>query len=132
MKQKQKPLPRPDPYSRVQDMRLTLPYQFLLLCKLLGLPPQKVLTNFMVDAGCERISPPGVRVSAMDYFIRCGYGQDFYKPEDIRQMLWELEAISMLCSDEGSVEQIREHARWRDHQHAYWYKKWHGKIRRKQ
>jgi hypothetical protein len=44
MTKKKKPVkpvekPKPGPYSREQDIRLDLPYQFMLLCKLVQVPP---------------------------------------------------------------------------------------------
>jgi hypothetical protein len=51
---KQKPKPnlkwQTGDYERHADFRFTLPYQFLLLCKLLNVTPEQVLRDFMDNA----------------------------------------------------------------------------------
>jgi len=39
-------------YARTQEFRFTLPYQFLLLCKLIEVPPGQLLLDFMDNLSC--------------------------------------------------------------------------------
>ena len=142
MKQKQakKPLLKPKHkwqtgnYSRVQEVRLMQPYQFLLLCKLVETPPMKMIKEFMTHVsgdGSERAQDEGCRTKAIDYFIQCGYGQGFYTESELRQLLKDLDAIGSLWPDDASMKLIERHAKWRDKYHDYWFKKWYRKTRRK-
>jgi len=122
------------PYRRTQEMRFTIPVQFLRLCKLMDVPPVDVLHEFMVNTGCEsfnRKPDDAIREKAIDYFIQCGYGQDFYTEADIRKMFKELDAIGMLWPSNAKMKLIDRHAKWRNRYYKYWFRKWHNKIRRK-
>jgi hypothetical protein len=108
--------------------------QFLLLCKLVQVPPEKMLRDFMTNVGCDswnRSSNEAQRTTATAYFMECGYGQDFYTPEDLRQIIWELDAIGGLWPQGAKMELIDLQAKWRDKYQEYWFKKWYRKIRRK-
>jgi hypothetical protein len=122
-------------YSRDQQVRIDQPYQFMLLCKLVGVPPMKMLNDFMTNIGGDsfnRTKNGECRSKAADYFIQCGYGQDFYSEPDIRQMLRELDTMGGLWPEGDKWKIIKRHAKWRDYyQDNYWFKKWYRKPRRK-
>lgn len=121
-------------YERLQELKIMFPYQFLLLCKLVQVPPKTMLHHFMHDLGREswqRHQDEGIRTSTADYFLLRGYGQDYYTPEDLRKMLHELDCIGSLWPENGSMKLIDKHARWRDHYYKYWFNKWFYKVRRK-
>ena len=121
-------------YLRFQEIRFTLPWQFLYLCKLTGVTPHDVLDQFMNNLGQEswkRSPNDGVRQTAIDYFIQCGYGQDFYNQEDLRSMFRELDAIGSLWPRNGKEKLIDLHAKWRNKYHDHWFKKWYYQARRK-
>ena len=69
--------------------------------------------------------------TAINYLIQCGYGQDYYSEEDIRQMLHELSSVSALWPAGSNSKMIDHHALWRERYYKYWFRKWHQKIRRK-
>ena len=133
MKEKQPPKPaaQPDPYSRFQTLQLILPAQFVLLCKLVRVPPRRVLMHFMINTGREHYAgwDDRTRMYVMDYFIRCGYGQDHYSQDDLLQLFRELEAIAMLWPHEGDLAQMREYGQWRRKYRQYWFKKWQARGR---
>lgn len=120
-------------YERRQEITITLPFQFLLLCKLVQIPPRQMLYDFMVNLGQESYSKqdPEAKQYAMEYFISCNYGQDFYTMRDIRDVFKELQAIASLYPREGKMKFKEQHVEWRDSYYKYWFTKWWRKIRRK-
>jgi hypothetical protein len=122
-------------YDRNQEVRLDQPYQFMLLCKLVGVPPMRMINDFMTNLGGDssnRAKNEGCRSTAVEYFIQCGYGQDYYSQPDIRQILRELDTMGGLWPVGDKWKIIKRHAKWRDYyQDNYWFKKWYRKTRRK-
>jgi len=126
--------PKQGPYSREQDIRLDLPYQFMLLCKLVQVPPERMLRDFMTNVGrdsWDRSPNETKRTTALAYFMECGYGQDFYTPEDLRQIFWYMDAIGGLWPRGAKMEMIDLQAKWRNRYYKYWFKKWYYKVRRR-
>jgi hypothetical protein len=120
-------------YSRTQDFHLTLPYQFLLLCKLVDTPPQRLLIDFMDNLSCgswKRQGRDQAKEKLIEYFLEHGYGQGHYSPEDLRQMFTEMDAVGLLFPNDDS-DMIDTYAAWREKHYKYWFKKWWGKYRRK-
>jgi hypothetical protein len=121
-------------YRRIQDRRITYPWQFLYLCKLCAITPDDVLNQFLSDMGQEsfkRSNNPQVRQITIEYFIQRGYGQDFYTEQDIRKMFGELDAIGSLWPQDANMKLIDRHAKWRNKYQDYWFKKWYYKVRRR-
>jgi len=124
------PLPDMDwqtgPYARFARFNFILPYQFLLLCRLMEVTPERVLMDFMTQLGGEGTGPEEqdtTRAYLVHYFIARGYGQQYYTPEQIRQVFAYLGAISMLFP--GDDEQMMEdHVLWRAQYLHYWFHKW--------
>ncbi len=76
-----------------------LPYQFLLLCKLMEVTPEDVIRDFITNLDCgswEREGKDKAKEHLINYFIECGYGQKFYTIEDIRQMFKEMDSLGAL------------------------------------
>ena len=118
--------------ERSLEYRTMMPWQFLLLCKLTNTKPEKILHDFMCNVGMEGYGLGEVqRAKAMEYFISCGYGQDFYTVEDIRKIGKEMESISTLFPSNGKMKLIDLHSKWRKRYYKYWLKKWFMKIRRR-
>jgi len=122
-------------YARFQDFHFWMPYQFLLLCKLMNTTPKDVLLNFMdtLDCGSWKREEKGnkERQLLIDYFIECDYGKDFYTEEDRRKMFEEMNAVGIVWPQNAKMKLIDLHSKWRDKYHTYWFKKWFRKIRRK-
>lgn len=120
-------------YKRDQTIRFTLPWQFVYLCKLAEVPPDEVLDRFMNDLGHEswkRRENDAVREVLVNYFILCGYGQQWYSEQDVRQMFKELDAIGSLWPRDAKMKLIDLHAKWRNKYQRYWFRKWFRKPRR--
>ena len=121
-----------DEYSRTQEFRFTLPYQFLLLCKLVDAPPRELLLDFMDNLSCgswKREDREKAKEKLIDYFLEHGYGQHYYTPENLRTLFREMDAAGLLFPTNDS-EMIDIYAKWRESHHKYWFKKWFGKHRR--
>ncbi|ANI90689.1 hypothetical protein A9P82_08460 [Arachidicoccus ginsenosidimutans] len=111
-----------------------LPYSFLLIAKLVNVPPDDLVTDFMDNLSCgswKREGRDKAKEKLVDYFIAHGYGQDYYTEDDIRTMFKELDAIGVSWPDEGNSKMIDLYAKWRNKHYNYWFKKWWRKIRRK-
>ena len=120
-------------YQRQQELKFTLPYQFLLLCKLMNVTPQKLLLDFMENISCGSQNREGrdkVRTKLIEYFLEHGYGQEYYSPDDIQVIFKELDAIGMLYPANASPAFINEHTRWRENYHTWWFEKWFNKNKR--
>ena len=121
-------------YERFAKFKLSLPYQFLLLCKLMGITPRQVIIDFLDSLDCgswKREGRDQAKEKLIDYFIELGYGKDYYIPEDIRGIFKEMDSIGRLFPNNGKMKLVDLHAKWRDKYHNYWFKKWFRKIRRK-
>ena len=122
-------------YARMAEFHFWIPYQFLLLCKLMNVTPQDVVLRFMDTLDCgswkrEEISEKA-RQLIIDYFIECGYGKDFYTEEDRRKIFEEMNAVGIVFPRDGKTKLIDLHSKWRDKYQNYWFKKWFRKIRRR-
>ncbi|WP_156522633.1 hypothetical protein [Arachidicoccus ginsenosidimutans] len=121
-------------YSRYVEWEDILPYSFLLIAKLVNVPPDDLVTDFMDNLSCgswKREGRDKAKEKLVDYFIAHGYGQDYYTEDDIRTMFKELDAIGVSWPDEGNSKMIDLYAKWRNKHYNYWFKKWWRKIRRK-
>src|SRR3954471_21737915 len=82
-------------YARHADFHFILPYQFLLLCRLMDITPEQVLNDFMDNLSCgswKREGRDNAKAKLIEYFIELGYGQQQYAVEDIRSMFKEMDA----------------------------------------
>lgn len=121
-------------YERHADFRFTLPYQFLLLCKLMDVTPDQLLTDFMDNLSCgswKREGRDKAKEKLVEYFIEHGYGQDLYSAEDIRAIFKEMDAVGLVWPDNAKMGMIDMYSAWRKKHHSYWFKKWFRKPRRK-
>lgn len=66
----------------------------------------------------------------IEYFLEHKYGQDYYTPEDLREIFREMDAVGMLFPLDDT-EMVDIYANWRDKHYKYWFEKWWGKCRRK-
>jgi len=124
---------RTKPYALHQDFNFIMPIQFLLICRLLQVEPHKVLYQFMCNLGQENYANgPEQKITAKDYFLSCGYGQELFTDAEIDQIFEELNNISSLWPKNGPMKLIDLHGKWRKRYYRYWFKKWFWKFRRVQ
>ncbi|HEX7756154.1 MAG TPA: hypothetical protein VF421_12460 [Niabella sp.] len=120
------------PYERFARYHFTLPYQFLLLCRLMEVTPETILLDFMVNLGCESRNREGreaARQHLIDYFIAHGYGQQYYTPEQISQVFKEMDAVGLLFPQEDDTL-LDAYVLWREKHQRSWFQKWFQKPRR--
>jgi len=114
-------------YNRNIEIKCILPYQFLLLCKLMDITPEQLITDFMDNLSCgswKRKGRDEAKKKLIDYFIEHGYGQHHYAVEDIRAIFREMDAIGMLWPQQANTEFVERHAQWVSEYHTYWFNKW--------
>lgn len=120
-------------YKRQTEFKFTLPYQFLLLCKLMDVTPQQVLSDFMDNISCgswKREGRDKAKNKLIEYFLEHGYGQQYYTVNEIESIFKELDAIGMLYPKGANTDIINEHTRWRENYHTWWFEKWFNKNKR--
>jgi hypothetical protein len=119
---------RSKPYARCQTFDLILPYQFVLLCRMLQVTPEQVLYNFMCNLGQEGYSQGDEqKLMAMEYLIACKHGQPLYTETDIRTMVAGLDEISGLFPWKGKTHLKDIRTQYRSRYQQYWYRKWYPK-----
>lgn len=108
------------------------PLQFLYLCKLTEVHPNTILHDFVLNISMEnRGLGEQQRSLAMEYFIKCGYGQQFYSEDEIRKFMREMEALSSLFPTDCHPNFIDMHTAWREKYDHYWFEKWFYQVRRR-
>lgn len=118
-------------YSQHLELSMILPQQFIMICRLLQVDPQKVLFQFMTNLGQEGYSSgEEPQTCAKDYFLSCGYGQELYTYGEIEQMFEELRTIGALWPKGAKMRLVNIHREWRKNYYRYWYRKWFGRIGR--
>lgn len=121
-------------YDRHANFNFMLPYQFLLLCRLMDVTPEKIVIDFMDNLSCsswKREGRDAAKEHLINYFVEYAYGQQHYTEADIRQIFREMDAVGMLFPSENNDKVLDLYAKWRDKHHTWWFKKWFRKARRK-
>lgn len=122
--------------SKNRDYNLSVPANFRMLCAITETRPEKILHDFMWNVSYMMTKASDEqRKAAAEYFILCGYGQDMYPEQDIRQIFRELDAKRCLWPDRDDQaindEQRDLHYTWGHMYMQCWFKKWFWKVRRK-
>ncbi|HEV7780575.1 MAG TPA: hypothetical protein VGO58_04880 [Chitinophagaceae bacterium] len=121
-------------YERHAEFRFILPYQFLLLCRLVDITPEEMVRDFMDNLSCgswKREGRDKAKEHLADYFIAHGYGRHHYSEEEIREMFREMDALGLLFPREGKTKLLDLYAAWRDKHSGYWFRKWFRKPGRR-
>ncbi len=118
-------------YDRFARFSFILPYRFLLLCRLIEIPPQEMLEDFMASLGFEGAGPEGntAQKHLLYYFLAKGYGQQYYTRREIHRIFAEMNAINVLFPN-GDETRIEAHVIWRDDRQHRWFNDWFQKARR--
>ena len=114
-------------FDRHAEFKFILPYQFLLLCKLMDVTPETVVLDFLDNLNYSSWKKEGrenAREILVDYFIEHGYGQHHYDPENIRQIFKEMEAVGLLFPNNSKEKMLDSYVDWREKHYKYWFKKW--------
>jgi hypothetical protein len=117
-------------FQRTQNLKFELPLQFLMICKLVNVSPEEIISDFMDNlafGSWKREGREKARQLIVDYFIAQGYGRDLYSPEDIKSLFAELDAMGLLFPKDGEPQIIDAYSSWRDNHRRYWFEKWYNK-----
>lgn len=118
--------------AQVVELRVQLSCQFMMLCSLLDLEPERIIRDFLTTLGAESYGKQGdAQQLLVDYFVDSGYGQPSYSKGDIRRILEELKALGTLWPDGEERKVVDKHVAWQRVYHKYWYRKWYYKLRKK-
>jgi hypothetical protein len=132
--QKPKPKWQTGDYDRRAELNFTLPYPFLLLCRLMDVTPKQVIRDFADNLSCgswKREGRDKAKEHLINYFIAHGYGQHHYPEEDIREIFKEMDALGLLFPANGKEKMIDVYSKWREKHYPHWFKQWFRKPRRK-
>ena len=135
---KGKPQPRMDwqvdEYDRFPEVRLVLPYQFLLLCRLVDKPPLELINDFMHNLSHGSYKREGrgkLRKLLRKYFLLHGYGQHRYTKKEIYKLFSEMNAVGLLFPQHAPDKLSDLYCQWRTEYHHFWFNKWFGKNNRR-
>jgi len=120
-------------FGRYADFKFVLPYQFLLICRLMDVTPETVVSDFMDNLSCgswKRQGRDEAKEKLIAYFIEHKYGQHHYSSQDIQQIFKELDAIGLLFPKDAKDKMLDLHSKWREKYYHYWFKKWFKKPRK--
>jgi len=125
-----------DDYAETQEFSFFIPYGVLMLCKCWNCTPNELLTGFLdnLNGGAwKRAGREEAKQHLHNYIIAMHYGQGFYRREEIRTQLTELDALGAQWPGHGdsNKKMINHYCRWRDKYKNYWFKKWFRKNNRK-
>ncbi|HLP36123.1 hypothetical protein [Lacibacter sp.] len=137
-----KKLPKPilkwqtEDHASTQEFRFHIPQGILMLCKCWDCTPNQLLSDFIdnLNAGSwKREGREEAKQHLQNYIIAMHYGQGFYRQDEIRTQLSELDALGAQWPGYGhdSKKMIKRYCRWRDHYTHYLFKKWFRKNNRK-
>ncbi|PVD51085.1 hypothetical protein DC498_16860 [Terrimonas sp.] len=121
-------------YERHAEFKFVLPYQFLLLCRLVDKTPEDIILDFADNLSCDTWDREGrdeAKEHLINYFIAHGYGQHHYSEQDIREMFKEMDALGLLFPKHGKTKLVDLYTNWRDKHLTHFFKKWFKKPGRK-
>jgi hypothetical protein len=119
--------------SQSIDLRLRIPCDVVMICKLTGIEPEKLIKDFLTTLALEKSSKvsQAAKDASVEYFVRSSYGNQFYSEDEIRQMFRELQNVQDLWLEDTSSKFIDHHSRWLSKYWKQWFKRWYNKVRRK-
>jgi hypothetical protein len=100
----------------------------------MDITPEQMVRDFMDNLSCGSWNRQGrdkAKEHLINYFIEHGYGQHYYKEDDVREIFKEMDAIGLLFPNNGNSKMVDLYAKWRDKHQTYWFKQWFRKPRRK-
>jgi len=120
-------------YDRRLNLQTILPYQFLLLCKILDTTPVDMIIDFLDNlshASWKREGKDAAKQKLVEYILLCGYGKNYYSLDEIQQIFKELDAIGMIFPSNGETKLIDQYVAFREPYQDYWFNQWYYKARR--
>jgi hypothetical protein len=125
---------RDKPWDGAQtlDVKLRIPCDVVMLCKLTNVSPEDLLSVFLSCLAVEndKKNSEAAKEASINFFIRSGYGKKYYSEEELREMFKQLAIINDLWPGNASSRFIDVHAHWRKKYWKQWFKSWYWKVRR--
>lgn len=118
--------------SQSLELRLRIPCDVVMLCRLMDIEPERVIKDFLTGLALEKDAkiPESAKEACVEFFIKSGYANQYYSEEEVRQMFTELATVNTLWPDHASSKFIEHHSLWRKKYWKQWFKAWYRKIRR--
>ncbi len=113
-------------YARNARFKFILPYPFLLLCRLMEVTPEEVLSDFMDNLSCgswRREGRDRAKEHLIQYFISHGYGQHHFREEEIGEIFKEMDAVGLLFPTKAKPNLLDLYSDWRDEHFKWWFHK---------
>ena len=114
-------------YCPKQTLTFEWPLQLLMICKLVNITPEQLLTDFIENisfGSWKREGRERSRQLLTEYFIEHGYGNEYYSADELKKMISELDAMALLFPRDGQPRHLDAYSRWRENQQEYWFQKW--------
>lgn len=119
--------------SKPRKVDLTIPSKFRMLCAILNVKAEIILSDFMwtMSYSYSNDATERKRKAAIKFFLICGYGQPNYTENDIREIFKELKAQRILYNTTKQMPQDDRELYWKnDHMYIqHWFKRWFYKTR---
>lgn len=117
-------------YSRQISFNFILPYDFLLLCRILNLTPGTVLTDFLKNLSAFGLDPnhSTARMKLREYFIDYSSAHVSCGSDVIRNLFYELDLIASMNPPSSNDSLLNLYEKWRDAYLMYWFDKWNTTI----
>jgi len=134
---KSKLSPKSDPFAREQVVRLSTPFPLWNLCKLLEVTPIQIVDDLFKNIGSPvkfgSFGETTANQEATEFFLRQGYGREYYTKDEVRQMIAELGIVEGIIPPfDSSYDKIfNDYIRMRDVYLRVWKSKWEDQKKRK-
>jgi hypothetical protein len=124
---KQKKKKRSTDYRGSQTLQMGFPPQFTHLCRMLEVTPKMIITDLVWSiSGSVTVSATTGMSLGKEYFLSKRYGYEKFKPEQVRQMVFELGIVEGLIPPfKGKMEgELDEYFKMRNAYFIAWKNKW--------
>lgn len=120
--------------SKVREVRLMIPSNLRMLCAILDVEVENLLSDFMwmLSYSHHNSATLKQRKAAKKFFMACRYGQPLYSKKQIKTMFDELKAERKIYETIEGMEQEDKNLFWKNN-HMYmqhWFKRWFERNRR--
>jgi hypothetical protein len=110
---------------------LTVPFQFVLLCRLLGITPEKMLTEFAEHVAMttwKNQNSENQRKLLREYISEMKYGCERFSVAELKELLQHLSVFSSINLADAPVSLLEVHETWRDQYLKHWFQYWQSKA----
>jgi hypothetical protein len=115
-------------FSRDLKLQLLLPYEFLLLCRILDKPPRVIISDFVEQLGqgtWNNESHELARQKLSEYLVEMNYSPHLSQ-QQMNKLLAELGIFTQINLTDASVPFLKAHEQWREHYLHHWFNRWYA------